>query len=253
MLTSIILNFQPSYYIMKHLLIFIVILISLTVKGQHKYPTQKILIGFNFSPDYSFRTFKNNDGNSSTDLVIQTRKDIENPKFGYTTGLNVCINFSQNAAFETGIQFSNKGYKTKVQGLVYYPPNQILPTGVKIIYAYQYIGIPLKAKVFFGKSKVRFLSSIGFMTNFLLNVKQTNNFEYSNGTTEKKTQSSTSEFKKIDISPMISVGVDYKLNNKIHLLVEPTFRYGIIKTKDAPVSEKLWNAGLNVGFYHELK
>jgi hypothetical protein len=51
---------------------------------------------------------------------------------------------------------------------------------------------------------------------------------------------------------MVSAGVDYKLNNKMHLLAEPTFRYGIIKTKDAPVTEHLWNAGLNVGFYYSL-
>ena len=91
------------------------------------------------------------------------------------------------------------------------------------------------------------------MTNFLLNVKQTANYEYSNGKTEKKSQFLKSGFNKVDISPMLSVGVDYKLNNKIHLFAEPTFRYGVIKTKDTPVTEHLWNAGLNVGFYSALK
>jgi hypothetical protein len=238
---------------MKQLLILVTTFASLTVLGQNTNPTQKILIGFNFSPDYSFRTLKNNDGASSTDLVIKNRNDIETTKFGYTTGLNICINFSQLVGFETGIQFSNKGYKTKNQDLVYFPPSPSSPTKAKFIYAYQYIGIPLKAKFSFGKGKVRFHSSIGFMTNFLLNIKQTSNYEYSNGKTEKKSQSSKSGFKTVDISPMISVGIDYKLNNKIHLLAEPTFRYGVIKTKDAPVTEKLWNAGLNVGFYYALK
>jgi len=238
---------------MKRLLILVITIVSLTVQGQDKKPAQKILIGFNFSPDYSSRTLKNNDGSPSSDLVINSRKDIEVAKFGYTTGLNVCFNFSQLLGFETGIQFSNKGYKTKSQDLIYFPPSPSSPTKAKTTYSYQYIGIPLKAKFSFGKSKVRFLSCIGFMTNLLLNVKQTNNFEYSNGKTEKKTQSSTSGFKKVDISPMISVGVDYKLNNKIHLLAEPTFRYGVVKTKDAPVTENLWNAGLNVGFYYALK
>jgi hypothetical protein len=237
---------------LKQLLILITTLASLTVLGQDTNPTQKILVGFNFSPDYSSRTLKNNDGSSSSDLVTKTRNDIEIAKFGYTTGLNVCFNFSQLVGFETGIQFSNKGYKTKNRDLVYFPPDASSPIKSKTIYAYQYIGIPLKAKFSFGKSKARFLSSIGFMTNLLLNVKQTHNFEYSNGKTEKKTQSSTSGFKKVDISPMISVGVDYKINNKIHLQAEPTFRYGVIKTKDAPVTENLWNAGLNIAFYYRL-
>jgi len=238
---------------MKRLLIFITTFISLSVLGQDKNPTQKILIGFNFSPDYSSRTLKNNDGSPSSDLVIKSRKDNEVAKFGYTTGLNVCFNFSQLLGFETGIQFSNKGFKTKSQDLTYFPPDPSLPTKAKTVYAYQYIGIPLKAKFSFGKSKVRFVSSVGFMTNFLLNVKQTSNYEYANGKTEKKSQSSKSGFKTVDISPMISVGIDYKLNNKIHLLAEPTFRYGVVTTKDAPVTETLWNAGLNVGFYYALK
>ena len=200
---------------MKRLLIFITTFISLSVLGQDKNPTQKILIGFNFSPDYSSRTLKNNDGSSSSDLVIKNRNDIEAAKFGYTTGLSVCFNISQLLGIETGVQFSNKGYKTKSQDLIYFPPSPNSPTKAKTREAYQYIGIPIKAKLSFGKGKVRLLSSLGFMTNFLLNVKHTINLEYSNGNSEKETQTTTTGFKKVDISPMISVGVDYKLNNKI--------------------------------------
>lgn len=238
---------------MKRLFVFITTFISLSVLGQDKNPTQKILIGFNFSPDYGSRTLKNNDGSSSSNLVIKSRNDIEVAKFGFTTGLNVCFNLSQLVGLETGIQFSNKGFKTKNQDLVYFPPNPSLPTKAKTNYTYEYIGIPLKAKFSFGKDKIQFLSSIGFMTNFLLNVKQTNIYEYSNGKTEKKKQTSASGFKKVDISPMVSVGIVYKLNNKIHLLAEPTFRYGVLKTKEAPVTENLWSAGLNFGFYYALK
>ena len=226
---------------------------SITIHGQAINTIPKISIGFNFSPDYSFRVLNNHDGNASSATVIKLRNDMEVAKFAYTTGLNICFDFSEYGGFETGIQFSNKGYKTKSQDLVYFPPNASLPTKSKTNYAFQYIGIPLKAKFSFGKNKVRFLSSIGFMTSLLLNVKQTTNYEYSDGKTEKKSQSSKSGFNKVDISPMISVGIDYKLNNKIHLLAEPTFRYGVVKTKDAPVTETLWNAGLNVGFYYALK
>ena len=91
------------------------------------------------------------------------------------------------------------------------------------------------------------------MTNLLLNEREMYNYYYSNGKSDKKTVVRTNEFKKIDISPMISAGIDYKINDNNHMLIEPTCRYGIIKIKDAPVSEKLWSAGLNVGIYHVLK
>jgi len=52
---------------------------------------------------------------------------------------------------------------------------------------------------------------------------------------------------------MVSMGVDYKLTDKIHLSSEPTFRFGLSKIKDAPVIEKLWNAGLALGISYGLK
>ena len=76
------------------------------------------------------------------------------------------FHFSDLLGFETGVQFSNKGYKTKEQDLVYIDPDPSSPNKATITYSYQYIGIPLRAKVAFGKKKARFISSAGFMTNF---------------------------------------------------------------------------------------
>ena len=238
---------------MKHVLILVMAFLSLTVFGQKSKRTNKITIGYSFSPDYSFRTLKNSDGNSSTDLVIKNRDDIEKAKFGYTTGFNISFNFSSLIDFETGIQFSNKGYKTKEQHLIYFPPSPGSPDRATISYSYQYIGIPLKVTFAFGKNKARFITSAGFITNFLTNVKQSINLKYADGTKEKKNQSSTSGFNKIDVTPVVSIGVDYKITDKIHLSAAPTFRFGLIKTKDAPVKENLWSAGLIFGLLYDLK
>ncbi|MES2776396.1 MAG: outer membrane beta-barrel protein [Bacteroidota bacterium] len=238
---------------MKRILILIITLASLVVHGQGTNPIKKVLLGFNFSPDYSFRTLKNNDGSPSSDIVIKSRNDIEMSKFGYTTGVNVIFNFTHLIGLETGIQYSNKGYKTKNQDLVYFPPDPGLPTQVNMTYAYNYIGIPMKAKFTLGKNKFHFLASTGFMTNFLLNVKQTSSKKYSDGKTEKKTESSSSGFNKVEIAPMMSVGVGYTISNKIYLIAEPTYRFGVLKIRDTPVAEKLWNVGLNIGIYYGLK
>lgn len=238
---------------MKQILIILLTLYTVTALGQKTKRENKISIGFSFSPDYSFRTLKNDDGNSSTDLIIKVRDDIEKAKFGYTTGFNVTFHFSNLLGIETGVQYSNKGYKTKEQDLVYFPPNPGLPNKSTTYYSYQYISIPLIAKFTFGKRKTRFISSAGLMTNFLIHEKQSVNFTYTDWRKEKRNQSSTSDFNKIDISPMVSVGIDYKLTSRIHLSAEPTFRFGLIKTKDAPVKEKLWNAGLVFGFSYDLK
>jgi len=242
---------------MKQILFFLLTIPFYPVHGQEtkkQKEQNKTSIGFNFSPDYSFRTLKNNDGSATAGFIIKSRNDIEIAKFGYTTGLNVCINFAGLVELETGIQYSNKGYKTKKQDLIFAPPpTPGVPTKAKFTYSYQYIGVPLKAKFMMGNGKLRFFSGIGFMANFLLRARQTTFLEYADGNTDKKKQSATESFKKIDISPMISFGIDYTITKKIHLIAEPTFRYGVIKTKDAPIAEYLWSAGLNMALYYRLK
>jgi hypothetical protein len=239
--------------VMKLLLILVASVSVLIAQAQQRKWTKKFSVGYNFSPDYSYRTLKISNGAVLPDFLIKLRNDIEIAKPGFTTGLNFRVDFSNRVAFETGIQYSNKGYKTKNQGLVYSPSYATAPSAARSTYAYQYIGIPLKARWTFGGNRIRLGASAAIMANFLLNEKATIHFKLPDGSTKKSSQSSTSEFKKIDISPMISFGIDWKLTVKTHLFGEPTFRYGLIKTVDAPVAEHLWSAGLNFGIYHQLK
>jgi hypothetical protein len=91
------------------------------------------------------------------------------------------------------------------------------------------------------------------MTNFLLNVTQASNYQYSDNKTDKKAQSTTAGFNKIDMCLITCVGIAYEVKDKIHLIAEPTFRYGMIETKDVPVTEKLWSGGVYIGFYYALR
>ncbi len=79
--------------------------LSINIFAQKTKQSSKISIGYSFSPDYSFRTLKNGDGNNSTDIVIKSRNDNEKAKFGYTTGINVTFSFSEFFGFETGVQY----------------------------------------------------------------------------------------------------------------------------------------------------
>jgi hypothetical protein len=104
---------------MKQFFILLLTFLSAITFGQNAKQENKVSIGYSFSPDYSFRTPKNGDGNNSTDFAIKSRDNIEKAKFGYTTGSHMTFHFSDLPGFETGVQFSNKGYKTKEQDLVY--------------------------------------------------------------------------------------------------------------------------------------
>lgn len=168
----------------------------------------------------------------------------------------MAIKVSQNIAFETGLQYSNKGYQTKTMDLIFEgtDPNEpmLVQAKAKFHYSYKYLGVPLKLNIYFGEGDLRFVSGIGATTNFLLNVQNRENYEYADGKKETKNEEGTLEYNMIDLSPMISFGIDYKISNNIHLRVEPTFRYGIIKVNHSPIKENLWNAGVNLGISYEL-
>ena len=239
---------------MKKAFLLLTFLVSYTLYAQEANTGSKVSFGLNFSPDYNFRTVK------STDIVLQpgfeSWEDNQIGKFGYTTGLTLSFKLSNRLALETGLQYSDKGYQTKIMDLVFEgtdPTDPILvKTKAKFKYSYQYIGIPLKLNMFFGEGDLRFVSGIGVTTNFLLNVQNRANYEYPDGKKEMTNSKSKDDFNKIDISPMISFGIDYRLTSIIHLNAAPTFRYGIIKTRDSPIKENLWNAGVDLRISFDL-
>jgi hypothetical protein len=126
-------------------------------------------------------------------------------------------------------------------------------TKAEFIYTHNYFDIPLRVIFSFGENRFCFIASAGLTTNILLNSSQTGIFEYEDGSQGKETHDQEYKFKSLNISPTISAGIDYRISNKINLSVEPTYRYGLLKIIDTPVSAYLWNSGLNITCYYTLK
>ncbi len=239
---------------MKQLAIFLLALTTFSCFGQDKTKEtsaadfKRVQIGINFSPDVCFRTLKNNDGNASSDLVIDQRNERETVKFGYTAGLNVCFKINKFVGTETGIQYANKGYQTKMQDLISELPDPRVPKQSKFIYDFHCIDIPVKVNFTIGKKKVRFFTSVGVTTNIFIKETQKSVWVYSDRT-DKKTSPTNFDYNKVNISPTVSVGIHYKINDRMNLRVEPTFRYGVLKIIDTPVTAYLYSGGLNISYY----
>ncbi|HXU27194.1 MAG TPA: outer membrane beta-barrel protein [Bacteroidia bacterium] len=244
---------------MKKLLALVFIITSVFVYAQDSTKTKKVsrfFIGVNFSPDYCFRTLKNTDGSTISAIIYDHDNKIERAKFGFSSGINACYIITKHISVDLGVQYSNKGYQTEEQALIYPTPRSAtiynLPTSGKFVYRYNYIDIPLKANFIFGKKKLRLISSVGLTTNIF--ISETNSFvgKYSNGSSFKNSSTSTSGQTKVNLSPTVSCGIDYKVNSRMFFRIEPTFRYGVLSTVDAPIAEYIWNAGLNISYYFGL-
>ncbi len=233
------------------ILAFIPLLINAQVTKKDK-TKKNVAIGISFSPDYNYRKLKNNDGSSSSDFVINSRNEQEKGKFSVTTGLTLIARLSKKLELQTGLLYSDKGHRIPKHALDYAPrPGE--PTHIKSQTSFNYLDIPLKLNFISGSGHIKFIAGAGLTVNILLNESELVTLFYGDGSEKELRQSDQFEYKKFNLSSVISAGVEFKLTENFFLRTEPTFRYGLLKIIDLPVTAYLWNVGLNVGVYYKLK
>lgn len=209
---------------------------------------RKVQLGVNYSPDLNYRTLQSEE----ISLIWSQSEGI--PVFGFTTGVNAVYNFTHLLGLEIGLQYSQKGYQgkryTSFDPIQANDPN--IPEERKTIDKFHYIDVPIKCNLTVGKSNVRFIGSVGFVTNVYISSVQTNEVTYGDDHKERVNTTDPHDYSPINISPMVSAGIDYKITNRNSIRIEPTFRYGVLKVLDTPQTVFLWNCGLNISWYFGL-
>jgi opacity protein-like surface antigen len=235
----------------------IFLLLALTTMGAYSQnmiresatsDAKRFQIGISLSPDICYRTLKIHDEDAAGDFTLKLRNEMETAKIGYTAGLNIRYNINDFVGLETGIQYANKGYKTKMTDVIIWQPEQSDPNKMGSIFNFHYIDVPIKATFTFGTHPLRFFTSLGVTANIFLKETETEILVYSDRT-DKTTRRTNYDYNKINISPTIGIGIDYKVNSSMNVRVEPTFRYGARKIIDAPLTTHLYSGGLIISYY----
>ena len=255
---------------MKEFIVISLILVSIGLQAQDTENTlsEKSESGFYFgayfSPDFADIKLKSTDGSQTSLDIIESRKEMETFKFAYTTGLTIAYSLTDNISIESGFVYSNKGYKTNIddlnfgdnidprRGIIYSSSTSEDLLKAKFIDNYHYIGIPIVFNYSIGKGKLRFSSNIGCTPEFLVGAGSTLVLYYEDDKTERIKKKSVKDWKEFNISLSIGAGVDYKISPKMWLSAIPTFRYGVLPIKDAPITGYLYSGGIEFGWYMEL-
>lgn len=210
---------------------------------------RKIKLGITISPDIAYRALENNSTDPSTPLVINLRNDNEQPKLGYTTGINILVPISPKLSFESGMLYSDKGFKITDNDLFFPVPDPSLPVSIKHIYKQTFLDIPLMLNFDIGKGKMQLHTGVGITANIFLSDKIKQAVIYQDGHEESSTQKYNVDHELINISPTLSLGVNYFLGDHVMLRIAPTFRYAILKTYGTLIDEHPWSAGMNMSYY----
>lgn len=232
-------------------LIFLSVCLGLKAQTGESSDFKRIQIGLSFSPDVNYRTLVAED---NAQWIKELRDEDELPMFGFTTGLNVAYNFTRMFGIETGIQYSLKGFEEKWEDG--FNPIQIIdpniPARMKAINSFHYLDIPIKGNITVGKGKLRFIGSIGLVVNVYLASSWTGISESQSGERSRSVTKEPYDYQAVNISPMVSAGIDWKLNDRMSLQAKPTFRYGVLSIIDAPIKGFLWSGGIDLAWYFGL-
>lgn len=217
-----------------------------------KTSNNKFQVGLNISPDICYRQIFATEGNENdfTKNLINLRNSSEKPKFSYSGGLSVVYRHNQKLSFQAGLNYANLGYKSEIAGFIG-PAEEAFPLSAKYIYNFHYLELPTKVNFIFGEDRLQYSVGAGLSSAYLIEKNNTIVNYFADSTTRKNIQNQD-PYKPFNLFATLNVGLHYQLSNKLQLKFEPTFRYGLLRTSDTPISGRLYHFGLSTGIYLEL-
>lgn len=201
--------------------------------------------------DYSFRTIRYAGDDPFVGTALTSyRKIDEKPKFTYRAGFNYNHRFFRNLWLKTGVRYASVGYYLKkdeqliweseiVSGV--YDPT--LPHRLTFSQYFQFIEVPLGARLEIPAGKWSFFVEGGAGFNFYLNTRSV--IKLDNDTKTSTVQ--TSHINRVSTALYGSVGVQYQVSNRYSIFAQPIFRYHLTRLTYDLVTEHLYNTGLEAG------
>ncbi|MFK7757858.1 MAG: outer membrane beta-barrel protein [Flavobacteriales bacterium] len=222
----------------------------------------RFTIGAYFSPEAAYRSLENTADSEQFNQLVERRNNSESPKFGYTTGLSIAYDLKNNFSLESGLQHSNRGFQHKISwsnlitnniiddryGFTYNSSEEGNIETISFIDRLQYLGIPINLNYVAGRKKLKFISSIGVTAEYLFKASSVVVKHYDDKRPERDARIEEG-YNRFNLSPQISLGVEYQFSDQMSLRAMPTFRAGLMPIIDAPVTGYVYNAGVLFGWY----
>jgi len=242
---------------MKNALSIFLVLLSSFLSAQER----KFQIGITGSADVAYRSLFVVDDLPFNQENINYRNDFETPKIGYSGGLHFAYQISEKFKILAGIQHSNMGYKlsglhlNSVQFENIDPRRNgfIYPHDLQSIFNFHYVEVPVGIQYQLGKKKWKPTLAIGLSPGYLINTTKTELWSSADGSmNEEKSDLNLSSIERFSLTPFANLGVNYHLNKTWSIQASAQFRYNLFTVFDEPISTNLWNAGIQVGCFHNL-
>ncbi len=212
---------------------------------------RKYSIGFHFATGVYGSDQHYPEGGAGQSLNIEEHVIKSKPYISYSGGISIAYLITKNCYFESGAQYSRKGYSEKETDLFY--GDQIDPRygfeyddidNLKTRFIYQYIDVPVKVVKSFGDKKWVLTAGAGVTSHFLLSAIRLVKFDSDNNGPKRYESKLQSNHRQFNVSPVVSGGVGYNVNHRLQFIIEPEAKYQLLKITDGKVSSRLWSIDL---------
>lgn len=230
-------------------LIFLFLVISSAGQSKAGNFEHRFSFGLSFSPDYTYRIY-----DSGPDFPGDIWDEVEDPRFGFTTGLVAKYFLTPNFAIESGLQFSDKGYKIETSGEQLVPEDGTVNGHywINTKYHYNYLGIPLKANWFIMNRDVKVFLSGGFSTDFFLNSKAKTEYFLEGKEGSEEHSEDEVDFHKINVIGLAGFGAEYGLSESVYIRFEPIVRISFTSAATYTSAMRYWySMGANFSVFFQ--
>lgn len=225
------------YSVRSQRLTVVLLLFALRVLSQE---VGKFQVGLSYSPNIDKAIYT---GLKNRDWAKKAFSEIQKPAFGQTIGLNCYYAVSGHFTLGSGLVYSKKSIITEIYDAI-------------IKDSYHSFDIPFKVDYSLTKTRFSFFLSIGgsfimLYKNIGISIedglRETGSISYlfAEFREDSRLQKSVgvyvdlsrkNTYRKINVTPLVSLGIAYSLNDYFTLRLEPTFRYSLLNTSNEKVT-----------------
>lgn len=175
--------------------------------------------------------------------------DWENNKLGYGVSVFAEHYIHSRIAVRMGIGYANTGSRISKRMLVFAMPEPNMPEAVQFNFVVTDFFTPMHLRFNLNKAKCKWFLVGGFSPTFKVARKTVTKLWYADSHKERRSVTDNiTEFRDMNVNTVAGFGCDFRLGQKIHVIIQPTFDlnlWGI--TRQASLNQRGLAAGLNIG------
>lgn len=182
------------------------------------------------------------------------RDRLETPSYSTNAGLRIGVYATKFLSFETGVEYSRKGYQANQKNYNYYGFRDmfngvfIIPDdGYKLKMVYHYIDVPFAITLSVGSRRIKGIISSGLYLNIQMDKRIKSTYSV-NGEKLKNVEWGAPYNTVYNVSPFIGVGINYHIGNSLSLNIMPIVQFQAMNniSKKYATKEYLYSGGINV-------